>query len=170
MLARCASSGLTQSEFCKREGLNTSNFSWWKREIALRDAEGTGNGRAHSDEDPRITSWRRIIAKFNAGDMSKDEFCKAEDIKPAAFIWWRGELARRDAKKKHVSRSMDRAVPAPAPFIPVRPEPQHATSSRSGERLVVAEMTIAGGMIRIYDGASVSSLIALFKALREVAR
>ncbi len=38
-LVRFAESGLSQSAFCKREGLNQNNFSWWKRTILERDAE-----------------------------------------------------------------------------------------------------------------------------------
>ena len=42
-IARQAVSGLTQSEFCRREGLNANNFSGWKTEIAQRDAESSAS-------------------------------------------------------------------------------------------------------------------------------
>lgn len=36
-LLRQVESGLTQTAFCKQEGLNANIFSWWKREISRRD-------------------------------------------------------------------------------------------------------------------------------------
>lgn len=40
-LIRQIESGLSQSSFCKQEGLNANSFSWWKREIAVRDRAAT---------------------------------------------------------------------------------------------------------------------------------
>ncbi len=39
-IERQQASGLSQIAFCAKEGLNPNNFSWWKREIAQRDAAG----------------------------------------------------------------------------------------------------------------------------------
>lgn len=36
-IARQMCSGLSQSAFCKREGLSHNTLSWWKRELASRD-------------------------------------------------------------------------------------------------------------------------------------
>lgn len=40
--ARQVASGLSQSEFCRREGLNPNTFSTWKSIVQERDADGTG--------------------------------------------------------------------------------------------------------------------------------
>jgi transposase-like protein len=38
MLAAWGQSGLSQTEFCRREGINLGTFAWWKRQ--LRKAAG----------------------------------------------------------------------------------------------------------------------------------
>jgi hypothetical protein len=39
MIQRQKDSGLTQAEFCKREGVSQNSFSFWKGEIAKRDSQ-----------------------------------------------------------------------------------------------------------------------------------
>ncbi len=41
-MARQRASGLSQHEFCRREGLNPNTFSSWKEVIRQRDGDGTG--------------------------------------------------------------------------------------------------------------------------------
>ena len=38
-LVTCKTSGLSQAEYCRQLGLTQNDFSWWKREMARRDAK-----------------------------------------------------------------------------------------------------------------------------------
>ena len=60
-LARFVTSGLSQVEFCKREGLNPSNLGWWKREIATRDAKSKKDQPMESQRPGRSERWPRFV-------------------------------------------------------------------------------------------------------------
>ncbi len=98
--ARCSESGLSQVEFCKREGLNPSNLCWWKRMLAARDAAPVQTGiefEQDPDDEQKENYWREIVARFSTSGLSNDAFCKKKAIKAQAFCWWRGEIGRRDS-------------------------------------------------------------------------
>lgn len=160
-IASFEESGLTQVEFCKRENLNANNLSWWKRQIAARDAETSVEKPGQLESfDARMKYWRTMIAKFNSSRLSKDAFCTRENIKPAAFCWWRGELQRRDRQK-----SMAVAQPINM-FVPVNAPPPAAARKR--EPNVIAEIDIVAGVVRVFDTASSDELVALLQAMKEL--
>ena len=170
MLARFGESGLTQAEFCKQEGLNVSNLSWWKREVAARDMAVRKTGkrpRRKQDDDPKLTFWRTTIARFNSSGLSKDDFCAREGIKAQAFCWWRGELSRRDSEKRQAI-----AIPLITHgemFVPLRvtePEPVQPLAKLP---LAFAEIDILHGTVRLFENATGESLAALVRALKESA-
>lgn len=53
-IARQASSGLSQNAFCRREKLNPNTLSWWKREIASRDADSGDSATGGARSAPAI--------------------------------------------------------------------------------------------------------------------
>jgi hypothetical protein len=168
-LARFVTSGLSQVEFCKREGLNPSNLGWWKREIATRDAKSKKDQPMESQRPGRSgtqTYWRTMIARFNTSGLSKDDFCAREGIKPAAFCWWRGELSRRDA---HKSRDFARPFAAGTEiFVPLTPANPKPARQVFRERHVIAEIDIATGTVRIFETQNADGLLALVKVLKEL--
>lgn len=166
MLARLGKSGLTQAEFCKREGLNPSNLAWWKREISKRDnAVGRGKGSGEGSNKKDIY-WREIIARFKTSGLSKDDFCAREHIKPQAFVWWRGELSRRDNEKpENVVRQVE---PKSNVFIPLSLVEPPAVKPRVKEPRAIAEVDIFTGTVYVFDTASFDALVTFLKALREV--
>jgi hypothetical protein len=164
VLARFADSGLTQVEFCKRENLNLSKFSWWKREIGLRNAESK---RTDDSAGKHITEgyWRKVLAKYNRSGLSKDDFCKREGIKPAAFVWWRGEIGRRDqAKSAAIARPL---AQTPKLFVPFDTPAPLADGSDTKHLHPIAEIDLQQRTVRIFENATPNSLAALFRALKE---
>lgn len=165
VLARFAESGLTQAGFCKQEGLNTSNLSWWKREVASRDIAVRNTRktlRRKQYDDPKVMYWRTTIARFNSSGLSKDDFCAREGIKAQAFSWWRGELSRRDSEKRQAV-----ALPLVTPgemFVPLRLAEREPVQPVA---LVFGEVDILSGTVRIFDTATVEPLAALVRALKE---
>lgn len=164
-LARYKASGLSQVDFCKQENLNPGKFSWWKREIKLRDAESKslqGNADKHGSE----AYWRRIVAKFNRSGLSKDDFCAKESIKPQAFVWWRGELGRRDAAKiSDVARPLAAASEL---FVPIRTPAQFHYTPANDEPKAIAELDLRNQTLRIFDNVTSSSLALLLNVLKEL--
>jgi hypothetical protein len=65
-------------------------------------------------------SWRGILEAASRSHLTQSEYCRRRSLSPALYFWWRGEIARRDAKR---DRS---AAPAakPATFLPVRVVPR----------------------------------------------
>lgn len=51
--------------------------------------------------------WRRLVARYECGELSPAEFCRREDLNPNTFRLWRGRV-----------RSADNA---PVPFVEVVP-------------------------------------------------
>lgn len=160
-LRRCAESGLSQADFCKREKLNPNNLSHWKREIALRDATRPTSEKA-SDPDQRLSYWRSVIAHFNTSGLSKDDFCTREGIKPMAFTWWRAELMRRDtANSKAVAQPLDL-------FVPLKVSQEKSPLPMAAHQ-AIAEIDMSTGTMRILNTHDTAALVALLKAFKESA-
>ena len=180
MLTRFAESGLSQTDFCKREGLNAGKFARWKREIRLRDEQSR---KTKNVTDKQITEihWRRLIAKFNRSGLSKDAFCEQEGLKPQAFVWWRGEINRRDSKKqqdfaKPLAAATEKFVPLkviPVEGIVNLPSQESPADDevrevlRSVRRTPVAELCFGEASIRIWRGTDQDTLRMLVQILKE---
>ena len=163
VLARYAASNLSQADFCRQEGLNPNNLSWWKREIAKRDESArSGDGRRpKSPQESLETYWRKMVRKFDSSGLSKTEFCERERIKPAAFCWWRGELERRDMSKQVTV--LHSPAPAQRAFLPLcAPE-----SLEPGKNRAIAEIDMVTGTIRIFERPDPATLLILLKAFKE---
>lgn len=169
VLTRFRGSGLTQVEFCRREGLNPGNLSWWKRQIGTRDEKsrpGSRDGGKSNSRQTKQAYWRDIIVRFNNSGLSKDDFCAHENIKPQAFVWWRGELSRRDNEKRQaVAHSLESELGA---FVPLGVMQSPVATRKSGERQAVAEIDIFTGVVNVFDTATTEAWAALLRAAREV--
>lgn len=51
---RLASSGLKQSEFCRKQHLNPNKLSWWKRKLAAKNPTGLQNDLAIEVAEPSL--------------------------------------------------------------------------------------------------------------------
>jgi hypothetical protein len=167
-IRRQVASGLSQSEFCKRENLNPNNLSWWKREIANRDANEEWSQVA-LPQNPvaaeKESYWRKMLARFEGSCLDKSEFCSREGIKPGAFSWWRGELERRDGKSGRSLAAEDKAPESL--FVPLSVT-KEAADGRNGEApQPIAEIEILTGTMRIFDTTSGDALVKLLRALKE---
>ena len=48
VIAEWSGSGLSQAEFCRRQGIKLANFGWWKRQLSIKAKSGN-----HSTVHPR---------------------------------------------------------------------------------------------------------------------
>lgn len=100
--------------------------------------------------------WRELLQRWQASGLSVADFCRQEQLAPAAFYAWRRTLRQRDQPVP---------VPRDAPtvtFVPlhVRPEPH---TDRAALELVLGN----GRVLRIPTGCSLDSMRALLAVLEE---
>lgn len=165
VLADFRASGLSQTEFCKQQGVDLKKFGWWKRELTRRDAAVSTNAPVlKRNKEGELAYWRKILTRFKTGNLSKYEFCEKEGIKPAAFSWWRGELQRRDT-----ARSVDFARPqvsAENMFVPVQvSEPK---ASRPAAPSPIAEIELSTRTVRIFQAVTTEHLLTLVRLIKEL--
>lgn len=154
-LSRFFDSGLTQTAFCEREGINANNFCWWKRELAVRDADKTSS----AGNEPKITFWRKLVARYKSSGLSKDEFCKREGLKEAQFRWWRAEIAKRDEQTQEVLTRSPEVIPNA--FVPV------TIGDRDASPNVIAQIDMRTGSIRVFETTNADALVAILRAFKE---
>lgn len=155
-------SGLTQAEFCRRQGLSAGQFSTHKTEIRRRDAELEGLKKKVSKDE---VYWRELLAKFKKSGISKDEFCASEGVKPAAFSWWRAEIGRRDIAKISGVATPDAA--SPRVFVELDTPKASAPALPDRKEKPIAEIDLHRGTVRLFENVTADSLAALFTALKE---
>jgi hypothetical protein len=167
IIGQLKQSGCTQAEFCRREGLNKNKVSWWKREIARRDAQVGRDTRKKAPvkrDDPRLIYWRDVFERFDQSKFSKEEFCAREEIKPGAFSWWRAELNRHDLGGKQIEnpRTSEKNI-----FVPVGVKNDPVESAINGKKQqVVAEIDLISQTLRILAGADTQTIAAIITAVR----
>ena len=74
VLAEWGKGGLTQAAFCRERGLSVATFRWWKRDLALRDAERAGEGRPkdHRDASRSGAAGFLPLRVVGAGEAQRD--------------------------------------------------------------------------------------------------
>jgi len=89
--------------------------------MAKRKSRGKGTRRAQAGQ--REAHWRKALAQWAESGLTQTAFCREQGLSLSAFHWWKGELARRDARrgprqkaKAHARGSRGRTMG----FLPVR--------------------------------------------------
>lgn len=47
----------------------------------------------------RAEYWRRVLADWEAGDLSQAEFCRQRHLKAVTFAWWKRRLRNGDGAR-----------------------------------------------------------------------
>lgn len=169
ILKRWSESGLSQAEFCRRNGWRESEFSRWKIKLAKTDAQRNQSSKevaAISRQESKESYWRQVLARFSSSGLSIEDFCAAEGIRAASLKWWRGEITRRDSEKRRRIVRPERLQSQI--FVPVRIEGEKPAQVRVTEPRPIAEFDIVTGTVRIFETASGNSLLELLKLLKEL--
>ena len=95
--------------------------------------------------------WADVIAEFEAGGESHEEFCARRELNVGSFRGWLYRLRKAQAQGK-VARSATRLVP-----VRVRP----GGPSSDG----VIEIAVPGAVLRVHVGADVKYVAELAAAL-----
>ena len=110
--------------------------------------------------------WRNVLADKLASGLSQNEYCRQHGLNANNFSWWKREIARRDEQK------FSQQVPVePAPTFVQVAQPSEANlspaDSNSSNGMVIAEVDLAAGTLRIFAGINKQGLQEIFAALRE---
>jgi transposase-like protein len=93
------SSGLSQAEFCRRQGINQGTFSWWKRELPRRAGQRPlGRSAEPRAEFAEFRSRRGQLAKL--GTVALGSPCQGPTY----------ELVLANGRSIRVSAEFDPAV------------------------------------------------------------
>lgn len=162
---RWKQSGLTQAEFCRREGLAEWSLSTWKREFGVGQASGADvragckvEGRKVSSKSPRNRAkyWRDLVDEQRASGLSAPQFCKERGVKIRSFNRWRQKLA---AEGRSASLNQLATV---NPFVAVHiPAPSPARAVES-----MIEILLPGGStVRVTECTPLDLLSRVLRAL-----
>jgi len=102
--------------------------------------------------------WRKHVGAQPGSGLSVRAYCRAHGVKEPAFYWWRGQLARRDARKPG------------AAFVPVRVTADDATPGRAAgsTQSGLIEIALTGGQrIRLRGPVDGRALAAVLGVLEE---
>lgn len=109
--------------------------------------------------------WRKTIARCSTSGVSRSEFCKKEGLSVELLRYWTGVIAERDEEQQLVE---SRRVPTDQTFLPVVVvEPKTHDRLPGTQQMPVAEIVVAGGSIRLFNGITTDTCRALWQALRE---
>ena len=115
--------------------------------------------RAAMDRDRREAHWRQVLAAAVRSDLTQTDFCRSRGIEPANFFWWKGEIARRDAKKGD-------AIPPPR-TPPVALVPVRLTERPTGGPTPIEVVLRGGRVLRVTSGFDADTLRRVVSILEE---
>ena len=110
--------------------------------------------------------WRKAIARFAASGLTKTQFCKREGLSVDLLRYWTEAIVQRDEEERLVESRRVRA--AGQAFLPVVVVEQKMNDRLPGTQLMpVAEIIVAEGSVRLFNGITADTCRALWLALRE---
>jgi hypothetical protein len=154
LVAKWRSSGSTQAEFCRQEGLQEWELSNWKR---LQEKQSSGKENEPSEEKRvRIERTRReakeserfwkahVFAQVDSG-LKRSEYCNEHGLSINSFKRWRakfvGELKVRAQQKSQELPNLFVEVTTPAEPDSIIDDEKLELFLPGGIKVVVAERT-----------------------------
>jgi len=111
--------------------------------------------------------WRKAIARFAASGLSKGKFCKQEGLSADLLRYWTETIIKRDGEQGHSVKPLQEKVAGKA-FLPVVvTEPKVNDRVAGTQQMLVAEIVVAEGSVRLFNGITADTIRALWLALRE---
>lgn len=109
--------------------------------------------------------WRKTIASCSTSGLSRSQFCKKKGLNVELLRYWAGVIAERDEEQQLIE---SRKVPTDQTFLPVVVVESKTHDRLPGtQQMPVAEIVVAGGSIRLFNGITTDTCRALWLALRE---
>lgn len=167
MILKWRSSGLSQAEFCRREGLAEQQLSNWKRreerkrDLVARQAKLRESAdRKAKRRAAKELYWRALVEEHAASGLSLREFCARKRISVNTCKRWRQELLGIEEQVLAASRAT-----STNPFMQVVvTQPAEESAAEDGE----IEILLPGGAKVVATAHTSTDLLTkLFKALKE---
>lgn len=123
--------------------------------------------------------WQQLLAEQKESSFSGSEFCRKRNIKPNQFWYWSAVLTKRQKKKGRASSGrmsvrpaniVAQATSADIPdFVPVIVSAGGNNRQKDAHPTIAAEVTFAGGCMRLFNGIDGGTLRTILLALQEAA-
>ena len=110
--------------------------------------------------------WRKAIVRFSTSGLTKSQYCKQEGLSEDLLRYWTRAIAKRDEERRSAESWEDKV--SDKMFLPVVVAEQKTNDRLPGtQHMVVAEIVVAEGSVRLFNGITTDTVRALWLALRE---
>lgn len=166
VVAKWRASGLSQAEFCRREGIPEWALSEWKRrevktkqEASNASAEKHTRGygpppKAHKDLE---RYWKTVVADQSRSSLPPAQFCREHGLRVHTLRRWKTRFAHEAATKQ-------KSVAKENPFIAVR-IPSAAAIALTDDAIEIA--LPGGSKVKVTERTSLDLLCKLLRKLEE---
>jgi DNA-binding transcriptional regulator YiaG len=173
LVAKWRASGLSQAEFCRREGLEQWQLSEWKRLEAKHSEANSDEGvqganratprRGRKTRAELERYWKQVIANHAASGLSAPKFCKKYGVNINTLKRWRSIFGSKRSQKKEF-RAAAKSPPAVNPFVEVALK--YSETACSPEHSL--EIVLPGGsLIRVTSRTPLGLLSKVLTALED---
>ena len=154
-------SGLSQAEFCRREGIPEWALSEWKRREQRRGTQRTGLeavptfGPRPKERNKLGRYWKRVVDEQVRSGLTVLEFCRKHGLAPETFKRWRRKLAGTVRQVKVAPQN---------PFVAVKLPSAPVEEPRDSE----IEIVLPGGSkVKVTQRTSLDLLCRVLRMLEE---
>jgi hypothetical protein len=184
-------SGLSDTDFCKRENYSIDAFRYWRRRLEEPDRGSLARPKkrtkfqVRSDaskqrwirDDKKEAFWRRHIEAWKRSGLSTRAYCKSKNLTESSFNAWCREIELRDREKVATTNATalleEIEQQMPNPFVPLRlisrePKCEQVESlpARLEEAKPNVSILVPGGAVITVSGCSAGFITELYLSLR----
>lgn len=161
---RWSTSGLSQAEFCRREGLRPWLLSDWKKQIEARKQRKSGGAikraRRTSKRDQETEShWRKLIAEQRASGLGVRVFCSQQNVAMSTFCRWKKFFEKVDSHAHVQNKPI-----ASNPFVELKSQSFEKVKPSAIEAFLEVLLP-NGAKVRVTEHTSLELLSKVLKAL-----
>lgn len=169
MVSKWRSSGLSQAEFCRKEGIPEWSLSQWKRieernrdYLALQAKQNAAAERKTKRLEAKRKYWLALVEEQAASGLSITEFSRRRGIKWNTLKRWRRELLGVEEQVFSTARVRTKGK---NPFVQVLLEKPAESDAAPDTQLEI--LLPGGGKVIATEQTSPTLLAKLLKALQE---
>lgn len=112
--------------------------------------------------EERAAYWQQVLERWQKSGLTKEQFCRQEDISVKRLYYWRRRIEQR---KKLVSRPKVCSLSRQRAFVPITVVDRSGTASNSK---IVGGITIqlrSGDVVQLSDAVEADVLVKVIRAL-----
>lgn len=160
-MAKWRASGLTQAEFCRREGIPEWKLSGWKRreqKIGKEPYSSRGKPRRNLS----AVDWPKIIAGYTNSGMTFEDYCRMNGVSRTSFRRAIRKFGKVMPAITESTPAISKTPPPENPFFQLRMVDIEQPVTRGSS----IEVTLPGGCtIQVTESTPITLLSKLLKAM-----